>query len=66
MESSCYEISYRLGLKTLQSLVILDISSNNIQNLSALNSCHALQSLNASDNSIRQIEDLSRLSSLKV
>lgn len=63
---SIYLFVFILGLKTLQNLVILNISSNNIQDLSALNSCHLLQSIDASDNSIRHIEDLSQLTSLKV
>jgi Leucine-rich repeat (LRR) protein len=45
---------------------MINISNNNIQNIAILNTCHALQSLDASDNSIQQIEDLSHLTSLKV
>ncbi len=45
---------------------MVNISNNNIQNISALNTCHSLQSIDASDNAIRQIEDLSHLTSLKV
>jgi Leucine-rich repeat (LRR) protein len=55
-----------LALKMLSNLIILNIASNNITSLAPLNACHALQSLDASDNSLRQIDDLSQLLSLKV
>jgi Leucine-rich repeat (LRR) protein len=45
---------------------MLNISNNNLHSIAVLNSCHALQSLDASGNSIQQIEDLSHLTSLKV
>ncbi len=45
---------------------MLNIAGNNIQNIGALNTCPSIQSLDASDNSIRHIEDLSHLTSLKV
>ncbi len=45
---------------------MLNISNNNIGTIAVLNTCHALQSLDASENSIQQIEDLSQLTSLKV
>jgi Leucine-rich repeat (LRR) protein len=45
---------------------MLNISNNNLHTIAALNSCHALQSLDASENSIQQIDDLSHLTSLKV
>ena len=45
---------------------MLNISNNNLHTIAALNSCHALQSLDASGNSIQQIDDLSHLTSLKV
>ena len=45
---------------------MLNISNNNIGTIAVLNTCHALQSLDVSENSIQQIEDLSQLTSLKV
>jgi Leucine-rich repeat (LRR) protein len=45
---------------------MLNVSNNNISSIAALNTCYALQSLDASGNSIQQIEDLSQLASLKV
>lgn len=45
---------------------MINISNNNIHSIAVLNECHALQSLDASGNSIQHIEDLSRLTSLKV
>ncbi|CAF4638335.1 unnamed protein product, partial [Rotaria magnacalcarata] len=53
-------------LKNLQNLIMLNISNNNIHSIAALGTCHALQSLDASENAIQQIEDLSHLTSLKV
>jgi Leucine-rich repeat (LRR) protein len=45
---------------------MLNISNNNLHSIAVLNACHALQSLDASGNSIQQIEDLSHLTLLKV
>jgi len=45
---------------------MLNISNNNIHSIAILNSCYALQSLDASGNSLQHIEDLSHLTSLKV
>lgn len=45
---------------------MLNIAGNHIHHIGALNACLALQSLDASDNAIRQIEDLSHLHALKV
>ena len=45
---------------------MLNVASNNIHSIGVLNTCHSLQSLDASDNSIRLIEDLSHLTTLKV
>jgi Leucine-rich repeat (LRR) protein len=45
---------------------MLNISNNEIHSIAVLNTCHALQSLDASENSIHQIEELSQLTSLKV
>lgn len=45
---------------------MLNVSNNNLHSIAMLNSCHTLQSLDASGNSIQQIEDLSHLTSLKV
>lgn len=45
---------------------MLNISTNNLHSIGALNACHALQSLDASGNAIQQLEDLSHLTSLKV
>lgn len=45
---------------------MLNIAHNNIASIAALNACHALQSLDASENVLQQIEDLSNLKSLKV
>ena len=55
-----------LGLGTLQNLVMLNIANNNIRTIAALDNCRALQSLDASSNSIQQLEDLSHAVSLKV
>ena len=54
------------GLRSLQNLVMLNISNNNLHSIGVLNFCPALQSLDASGNAIQQIEDLSHSTSLKV
>ena len=55
-----------LGLGTLENLVILNIANNNIRTIAALDNCRALQSLDASSNSIQRLEDLSHAVSLQV
>lgn len=54
------------ALKSLTDLLSLNVASNNIDNLSPLIHCRSLEFLDASDNSLRQIEDFSQLNSLKV
>lgn len=57
---------FRLALRNLQNLVLVNLSNNNIFSIAALNACPLLQSVDASCNAIQQIDDLSRLTSLKV
>ena len=45
---------------------MLNIANNHIRTVAALDHCRALQSLDASSNSIQQLEDLSHAVSLKV
>lgn len=45
---------------------MLNISHNHLHSIGVLNACHTLQSLDAGGNAIQHLEDLSRLTLLKV
>lgn len=61
-----FPLSFASACRTLEHLTMLNISHNNVSTLSPLNHCRSLESLDASFNLIRNIDDLSQLTSLKV